>query len=116
MIEINDITYAYGEVKALHGISLKANPGKITCITGRNGVGKTTLMKNIMGTLPAKSGSILLDGKDITKRNAWARARQGIALVPQGRHIFPKLSVVENLMVGLEANPDTKTIIPEEIY
>lgn len=116
MIEIKDITYAYGEVKALHGISLKGTPGKITCITGRNGVGKTTLMKNIMGTLSSKSGSIILDGEDVTKRNAWARARKGIALVPQGRHIFPKLTVEENLLVGLEANPHTKTEIPEEIY
>ena len=116
MIDVNDIHFSYGEVKILHGVSLKSKPGKITCISGRNGVGKTTLLKNIMGLYRPSFGDVLLNEENVTRNNAWKRARKGIALVPQGRHIFPKLTVEENLLVGLEACQGSKTKIPAEIY
>jgi urea transport system ATP-binding protein len=91
-------------------------PKRITCVMGRNGVGKTTLMKNIMGILLANSGNIWLEDKDICPLPANKRAKAGVALVPQGRHIFPKLTVEENLRVGLEARTDGRRTIPGEVY
>lgn len=116
MLSIENVHFSYGEVKTLHGISLQAEPGKITCITGRNGVGKTTLLKCIMGLLPFKQGTLTFQNKDLTRLEAYQRSRQGIALVPQGRHIFPRMTVLENLQVGLEANPQKTTKIPDEVY
>jgi urea transport system ATP-binding protein len=91
-------------------------PQTITCVMGRNGVGKTTLMKNIMGLLQANSGHIQLAGRDVSRLPANKRAKLGIALVPQGRQIFPKLTVEENLRVGLQARTDGKRSIPGELY
>jgi urea transport system ATP-binding protein len=88
------------------GVSLEVSPGQSICLLGRNGAGKTTLMKAIMGTLPFRSGSITLFGDDVRRWPAYRRARAGIGYVPQGRGIFPYLSVTENLMVGLERTPD----------
>ncbi len=116
MLKISDISFAYGEVKTLHNIDMQMMPGTVTCITGRNGVGKTTLLENIMGTLQTKSGAIELQGENITLLAGNKRARKGIALVPQGRHIFPRLSVEENLKIGLEARVDRSREIPQFIY
>lgn len=116
MLKISDISFAYGEVKTLHNIDMQMMPGTVTCITGRNGVGKTTLLGNIMGTLQTKSGAIELQGENITLLAGNKRARKGIALVPQGRHIFPRLSVEENLKIGLEARVDRSREIPQFIY
>ena len=90
--------------------------GRVTCILGRNGVGKTTLLKNIMGLSYPSSGTIRLGEMDITALPPNQRARAGLGLVPQGRQIFPKLSVLENLRVGLEARPTRKKNIPEEVF
>jgi urea transport system ATP-binding protein len=116
MIDIKSLNFRYGGVQALYDLNMNFTPGRITCVMGRNGVGKTTLMKNIMGLERPASGSIALGNSDITGFNAHKRARAGLALVPQGRQIFPKLSVFENLKVGLEARTDGKRIIPEELF
>jgi urea transport system ATP-binding protein len=91
-------------------------PGMITCVMGRNGVGKTTLMKNIMGTLRASAGAVVIGQSDVTRMPPNKRAKMGIALVPQGRQIFPRMTVMENLRVGLEARVDKSRTIPEEIF
>ena len=116
MLFVNELSFSYGAVRALEDINLHAPGGQITCVMGRNGVGKTTLMKNIMGSLRCSAGSVWLNGQDVTALPSNKRARQGLALVPQGRQIFPKLTVEENLRVGLEARADGKKVIPEEIY
>ena len=115
MLDIKQLHFAYGGVKALTDINMHMAPGQMTCIMGRNGVGKTTLMRNVMGLLRGQ-GSIELDGQDINHLPAHARARRGIALVPQGRMIFPKITVEENLKIGLQARADGKNKIPEEVY
>lgn len=116
MLKLEDVSFSYGAIKTLHQVNMEMAPKQITCVMGRNGVGKTTLMKNIMGTLQANSGKIWLEEKDVSRLPANKRAKQGLALVPQGRHIFPKLTVEENLRVGLEARTDGKRSIPEEVY
>ncbi|MDA8407190.1 MAG: urea ABC transporter ATP-binding subunit UrtE [Deltaproteobacteria bacterium] len=116
MLRIENLSFAYGEIKTLHQVNMLMEPKQITCVMGRNGVGKTTLMKNIMGTLQTNSGKIWLTGRDVTHFPANRRAKAGLALVPQGRHIFPKLTVEENLRVGLEAREDRKRNIPDEVY
>lgn len=88
---------------------------KITCVVGRNGVGKTTLLKNIMGLLQPISGSLFLGEQDVTRLSAHRRAHAGLGLVPQGRQIFPKLTVEENLLVGLESHPQRSRRIPGEV-
>ena len=114
MLSIKDLFVAYGQSEALHGISLEGNKEETIAIMGRNGMGKTTLFKSLMGLLPAKSGTIEVDGNDITKDESFQRVAKGIAYVPQGRMIFPTLTVEENIQTGLE-NAKVKTI-PEEIY
>jgi urea transport system ATP-binding protein len=116
MLAVSDIRYAYGAVAALNGVSLTAPKGEITCVMGRNGVGKTTLMRTIMGTYRAGGGSISLDGAEVTRLPAHRRAKSGLALVPQGREIFPKLTVADNLRIGLEADPKRSGTVPEEIF
>jgi urea transport system ATP-binding protein len=116
MLFVTDLTSHYGAVKALDAVSVNVPKGEVTCVMGRNGVGKTTLLKNIMGLLKTTSGSIWLDGVNLTKQPPNRRARQGLALVPQGRQIFAKLTVEENLRVGLEARTDGKRIIQDEIF
>ncbi|MBC7785076.1 MAG: urea ABC transporter ATP-binding subunit UrtE [Burkholderiales bacterium] len=116
MLEIQDLNFHYGAVQALYGINMSMPAGQITCVMGRNGVGKTTLLKNIMGVESSSSGSISLGGQPVLGLPANKRARAGLALVPQGRMIFPKLTVEENLTVGLEARADRKRVIPEMIY
>jgi urea transport system ATP-binding protein len=116
MIDLKNLNFRYGGVQALYDVNMTFAAGKITCVMGRNGVGKTTLMKNIMGLERPASGEIALGAADVTALNAHKRARAGLALVPQGRQIFPKLSVMENLKVGLEARADGKRSIPDELF
>jgi urea transport system ATP-binding protein len=116
MLSIRKLDFSYGMVRTLREVNMEIAAGRVTCVMGRNGVGKTTLMKTIMGLLAPSSGSIELAGRDITQLIASRRARSGIALVPQGRQIFPKLTVEENLKVGLQARPDGSRTIPGEVF
>src|SRR3569833_1344376 len=100
MLEVSNIDLYYGAAQALRGTSLKAEPGKVTCALGRNGAGKSSLLRALVGQRPVKNGSIMFEGKDITKLSTVERARGGIAYVPQGREIFPLLTVQENLETG----------------
>ena len=106
----------YGESHTLWDVDLDVLSGKCTCLMGRNGVGKTTLLKSIMGLLPVSSGSILFEGTELTGKPAEFRARTGIGYVPQGREIFTQLSVEENLRVALLARDDGLREIPEYIF
>lgn len=116
MISIRQLNQKYGGTQILWGLDLEITPGSCTCIMGRNGVGKTTLLKCIMGLLPATSGSILFDNQPIEGKAAEARAHMGIGYVPQGRDIFPLLTVEENLQVGLPCRKDRAKKIPEKIF
>src|SRR3954451_7408487 len=116
MLKLHDLSFSYGSVQALRGVSMTMPPGQVTCVIGRNGVGKTTLMKTIMGLLTPSSGQIWLGERTIEHLPANRRAKMGVALVPQGRQIFPKLTVEENLEVGLQARSDGSRKVPGEIY
>ncbi len=118
MLEISGLNVYYGESHILRNVDLHVPAGKMVCLIGRNGVGKTTLMKSIIGLLKPRTGQILLDGAIINDKQPHARARMGIGYVPQGREIIPRLTVEENLLLGLEAQGKSKssTIIPEEIF
>lgn len=115
MLQLDNITAAYNGSKVLHGVSLKAEKGKVTCLVGRNGVGKSTTLKSIMGLVQTPSGDISVDGESIFKKPTYARAKSGIGYVPQGREIFPQLTVRENILLGMEANKNV-TKIPEHIF
>lgn len=115
MLKLEKLTAAYSGSNVLFGVSLEAKPGEITCLVGRNGVGKSTTLKSIMGLVKTPSGKILLDGKDIFKAPTFARAKAGIGYVPQGREIFPQLTVKENILLGMEANKSVNQI-PDMIY
>jgi urea transport system ATP-binding protein len=115
MLAIQDLTFSYGMAQALRGVNMTMPQGKVTCVMGRNGVGKTTLMKNVMGLLRHSGGSISLGGRVVSHLPANRRAREGIALVPQGRQIFPKLSIAENLRIGLQARTDGRKSVPDEV-
>jgi len=116
MIKISGLNQYYGESHTLWDVDLDINAGTCACLMGRNGMGKTTLLKSIMGLLPIKSGTIEFNGEDITKLPADKRAHIGIGYVPQGREIFGQLTVEENLQIGLQARPDKKKVIPERIF
>jgi urea transport system ATP-binding protein len=116
ILKIFDLNQFYGESHTLWDVSLEIGKGNCTCLMGRNGMGKTTLLKSIMGLLPVKSGTIEFDGRDIAGLPADKRAHIGIGYVPQGREIFGQLTVEENLQIGLQARPDNKKEIPERIY
>jgi urea transport system ATP-binding protein len=105
MLEIRGLNVAYGESQVLWDVSLDVPPGGVVCLMGRNGVGKTTLLKSIMGLLPTRSGQMLFDGKDLGRLRPEERAACGIGYVPQGREIFPNLTVAENLRVGYLGRP-----------
>ena len=115
MLQIENLCFSYGAVKAIDNVSMTIPQAQVTCIMGRNGVGKTTLLKNVMGLVKSDAGSVRLNESDLTTYPANKRARRGIALVPQGRQIFPKLTVEENLRVGLQARNDQLKVIPEEV-
>ena len=116
MLKCHNIDLFYGSSQALRSVSITANVGKVTCILGRNGVGKTSLIRAIAGQITPSSGSITWQGKDITAAPAFTRASEGIALVPQGREIFPLLTVEENLKSGFAALPPIQRKISSEIY
>lgn len=116
MIEISKVNQRYGGTQILWDLDLDIKPGSCTCIMGRNGVGKTTLLKCLMGLLPVQSGEILLDGQPLQNKPAEFRAPAGIGYVPQGRDIFPMLTVEENLRIGLPIRKDKAKEIPEKIF
>ncbi|MGZ0750802.1 urea ABC transporter ATP-binding subunit UrtE [Kluyvera sichuanensis] len=117
MLQVNDLNQYYGGSHILRGLSFETTPGEITCLLGRNGVGKTTLLKCLMGIIPAKSGTLHWQGKLINHCKPHQRVQQGIAYVPQGREIFPRLTVEENLLMGLSRFSGSQAkSVPEEIY
>ena len=115
MLSVKNINQYYGGSHILRDVNIQASLGKVTVILGRNGVGKTTLLKSLMGLVPIKTGSIEFDGKAIQKDPPYERARAGIGFVPQGREIFARLTVEENLRMGL-AYKSAGTPIPAELY
>ena len=114
MLNVTNLHVGYGQSEALHGIDFHANKNETVAIMGRNGMGKTTLFKSLIGILSLKSGSIEVDGQDISKDESYERVAKGVAYVPQGRMIFSTLSVTENIQTGLENAKDKR--IPDEIY
>ena len=116
MLQVSKINQFYGESHTLWDLDLTVPEGKCTCLMGRNGVGKTTLLECVMGLLPIKSGEILFAGERLDKQLAENRASLGIGYVPQGRQIFPMLTVEENLRVGLPARKEKSKHIPEFIF
>ncbi len=115
MLTIDNLHQAYGGSHILRGLSFEVKTGEVTTLLGRNGVGKTTLLKSLMGLVKTKSGSITFDGKDITHLPPHERVKAGIGYVPQGREIFPRLTVEENLLMGLATKPGS-TPIPSRIF
>ena len=116
MLMVENINLYYGASHALRGVSLKAEAGKVTCVLGRNGVGKTSLMRAIMGLQAVRNGVVQWEDKDITTLSAYERARTGIGFVPQGREIFARLSVRENLETGFAPLKRADRTIPAEIF
>jgi urea transport system ATP-binding protein len=116
MLNLEHLSVAYGETLILRDVTMDIRPGEVTCLMGRNGVGKTTLLKCLMGLLRPRNGRILFNGKDITHTSPDQRARSGIGYVPQGREIFPQLTVLENLQVGLMANPRRPRRVPDVVF
>ena len=116
MLAVDGIDLYYGAAQALRSVSLEAEIGKVTCVLGRNGVGKTSLLRAIMGQHPVAAGRIRWDGQDITRLKPYERARRGIGYVPQGREIFPLLTVRENLETGLAPLPRRERDIPNTIF
>ncbi|MCX0498184.1 urea ABC transporter ATP-binding subunit UrtE [Erwinia billingiae] len=117
MLKVSELNQYYGGSHILRGLSFEVKTGEITCLLGRNGVGKTTLLKCLMGLIPAKSGTISWQDKTLNGRKPHQRVQAGIAYVPQGREIFPRLTVEENLLMGLArfSGAEAKQV-PEEIY
>lgn len=116
MLEVVDLTLHYGQSKILNGVSLQAEVGKVTCLMGTNGVGKTSLLKAISGVKHRSGGSYRLDGEDIATPPSHVLANKGVGYVPQGRDIFPLLTVTENLETGFACLPRTEHFIPDHIY
>ncbi len=116
MLSVEEVDLFYGAAQALRGVSLKAEIGKVTCVLGRNGVGKSSLLRAIVGLQSINAGAISWRGEDLGVLPAHRRARRGIGYVPQGREIFPLLTVRENLLTGLAAQPRAKRFIDEEIF
>ena len=115
ILQVRNINQYYGGSHILRGVSLQARLGKVTVLLGRNGVGKTTLLKSLMGLVPVRSGSIEFDGKAIEKATSYERARSGMGYVPQGREIFARLTVEDNLLMGL-ASKSASTPVPAELF
>jgi urea transport system ATP-binding protein len=114
MLEVDDLVVSYGQSEVLHGIGFKVASKETVAVMGRNGMGKTTLFKTLIGILPSRRGSVRVGGVDVTGEESYRRVAQGIGYVPQGRQIFSTLSVEENIQTGLE-NAQSKQV-PDEIY
>ena len=116
MLDAQSIDLHYGAAQALRGVSLKAEPGKVTCVLGRNGVGKTSLLDALAGQQAISKGKIIWEGNDITALRPPDRARRGIAYVPQGREIFPLLTVEENLRTGFAPLKRDQRKLPDDVF
>jgi len=116
MLIVNSIDLHYGAAQVLRGVSLAAEAGKVTCVLGRNGVGKTSLLRALVGQHPISRGSIEFEGRDIESLHPYERACCGIAYVPQGREIFPLLTVEENLKTGYAPLPRNDRNIPDDVF
>jgi urea transport system ATP-binding protein len=116
MLNVQNLSLHYGAAQALRGVSLEARVGEVTCVLGRNGVGKTSLLRAIVGQRPISRGSILFESREILDLKPYQRAALGIAYVPQGREIFPLLKVKENLETGYAPLPRGKRSIPDEVF
>jgi urea transport system ATP-binding protein len=116
VLAVQNLSFSYGAIGVLDDVSMIAPSGRITCILGRNGVGKTTLLLNVMGLLQPGAGAVFLAGEDVTSASPDARSRRGLGFVPQGRRIFPKLTVEENLRVVLTARGQSRSPIPDEVF
>lgn len=116
MLRVDDVHLYYGASHTLRGVSVTAEKGQVSCVLGRNGVGKTALLRAIVGLTPIREGSIAWEDKALDGLGPHARARRGVAYVPQGREIFPRLSVLENLQTGFAAAPAGARSIPDEIF
>ncbi len=114
MLEIADYHVAYGQSEVLHGLNVNVAPNEIVAIMGRNGMGKTTLMKALMGIIPARSGSVRMNGAEVGAMKSYERVAKGLAYVPQGRMIFSTMTVQENIETGLVASGESK--VPADIY
>ncbi len=114
MLEVQNLNVAYGQSQVLHGIDLTVQPGEIVAVVGRNGMGKSTLMKSLIGVMPAKSGQIIVNGVDVSAMPSHARVARGVAYVPQGRQIFGTMTVRENIETGLVVTGRQE--VPREIY
>jgi len=115
-LALQNVHQFYGQSHTLWDVSLTLRPGCCTCLLGRNGVGKSTLLKTLMGLVPAATGSVRFAGQELLGKRPELRARLGIGYVPQGREIFPQLTVEENLVLGLPARRDTQRTLPARIY
>src|SRR6478672_12169914 len=115
MLSVTALNQYYGGSHILRDVSFELPTGKVTALLGRNGVGKTTLLRTLMGLVPSKSGKVMFDGRDLTHAAPYERARSGIGYVPQGREIFPRLTVAENLEMGLATRPRGASL-PQRIY
>ena len=116
MLEVSAIDLHYGAARALRAVSLSARLGEVTCVLGRNGVGKTSLLRALIGQHPISKGAIRFDGRDITRLPPHERARGGIAYVPQGREIFPLLTVEENLRAAFAPLKRSERTIPDDVF
>lgn len=116
MLEARSVNLHYGAAQALRGVSMAAEEGKITCILGRNGVGKTSLLRALTGHQPISGGSIVFDGAEIARLRPYERARRGMGYVPQGRDVFPLLTVEENLHTGYAPLKRAERFVPAEVF
>jgi len=116
LVGTNTLSLAYGRSVVVRDVTIRVEPGEVACVMGRNGAGKTTLLKAMIGVLPVHAGQVFFDGADVTQRPSYARARSGMGYVPQGRGIFPYLSVLENLQMGLEPQRGRDSGQLEEVY
>jgi urea transport system ATP-binding protein len=114
MLDVHNLSAAYGQSEVLHNVDFSVAPGEIVAVVGRNGMGKSTLMKSLIGIIPPRSGEVKVDGKDVSTLASHARVARGLAYVPQGRQIFGTMTVRENIETGLVVTG--KTLIPHEIY